>query len=355
MRLLNSTPLLASCVIAVDPDGRERAVVVVKGTFGLPQDGGVAPLASEQAPFVYADTFTGEPGRSAVIYASEFAPYKPRCDLLVLGAAHAPGGEPVTRLEVGVRIGRHSKRFEAVGERHWTMGALGLKPSRPKPFTRLPLSYDVAFGGATEAGAYLPNPVGRGYALGERDAALLGHPAPNTQELGRPLTSPRRNYQPMAFGPLGRNFGPRLELAGTFDAAWLERAYPLLPADFSYPYFQSAPADQQISYPEGGEAIELLNLSPAPAPPFYLPPLDLSVSFVLADETLETRAAVVDTLILEPELARLQLIWRTSLVLASDPRDLVEVAVGAMSPGWHRARRTGKLYFRSLAELMESG
>jgi hypothetical protein len=355
VHLLNATPLLAACMMSVDPDGRERAVIVVKGTFDIPTAGGVAPLGREQMPLVYADTFTEKPGESAMVYESEFAPFKPRCDVLLLGSAHAPAGQVVLSIVVALQLGGLVKRFEVFGQRHWTMGLLGLAPSRPKPFSCMPISYDVAFGGVTSQGAFRPNPVGRGYFEGIRDGDILGQSAPQTQEIGTPISSPRRAYRPMSLGPVGRNFAERLEHAGTYDDAWLEVTFPFLPSDFQYEYFQSAPKDQQIPYPQGGEQVQLLNLSPEPIAPFLLPTLDLPVHFVMADGTQTIQVPVLDTIVLEPDLGRLQLLWRTSIALRKGPRDLREVAVGHMSLGWRRARVAGKLYFRSLAELADAG
>ena len=45
-----------------------------------------------------ADTFTGEPGFSAPVYEVDFAPRKPRCDVLLVGSAYAPEGRPATRV-----------------------------------------------------------------------------------------------------------------------------------------------------------------------------------------------------------------------------------------------------------------
>jgi hypothetical protein len=62
------------------------------------------------------------------------------------------------------------KAFTVWGDRMWETGAMGASPGPPKPFSRLPISYDNAFGGVDdfspfpeEHRTYLPNPVGRGW------------------------------------------------------------------------------------------------------------------------------------------------------------------------------------------------
>ena len=92
MKLLNATRMQANYAMGMEPSGRELLVVVVKGTFQLPRPDEQVALAAEQAPLVDSDLFTGEPGFSAPLYESDYAPFKPRCDVLLNGSAYAPGG-----------------------------------------------------------------------------------------------------------------------------------------------------------------------------------------------------------------------------------------------------------------------
>ena len=111
MELINATRMTAGYNMGLEPSGRESLVVVIKGTFRFPQAGEPAThfaLHDEQLPLVMADTFTGEPGLSAPVYEVDFAPRKPRVDVLLLGSAHAPHGRPATRVETGIRIGNWS-------------------------------------------------------------------------------------------------------------------------------------------------------------------------------------------------------------------------------------------------------
>lgn len=55
---------------------------------------------------------------------------------------------------------------------------------------------------------------------------------------------------PAGFGPLGKAWAPRLALAGTYDARWLDERHPRLPEDFDFAYWNGAPADQQIDFPD---------------------------------------------------------------------------------------------------------
>lgn len=151
MEFINATRMAADCAMGIDVAGRESLVVVIKGTFVLPRDGESMRLTDDQCPLTVADTFTGEPGRSAPILESDFAPRKRSCDVLLIGSAHAPGGRPVPRMQVGLRVGSVVKHFDVVGERRWIAGMGVIRASAPAPFERQTISYDVAFGGVDQA------------------------------------------------------------------------------------------------------------------------------------------------------------------------------------------------------------
>ena len=170
MNLINATGLEAGYTLGIQPDGRELLVVVVKGTFTLPVGGREPSLAEDQQPLVETDEFTGEPGFSAPLREIDFAPKKPRCDVLLNGSAYAPNGEPAERVNVALRVGSWRKSFVVVGNRTWVRDVLWITASPPEPFKTMPISYDNAFGGVdqgegeTETDYYfLENHVGVGY------------------------------------------------------------------------------------------------------------------------------------------------------------------------------------------------
>ncbi|MFQ1040450.1 DUF2169 domain-containing protein, partial [Citrobacter koseri] len=111
MELLNATPLAAAYNQGLDAEGRESLVVIAKGSFDLPLDGREARLLDEQQTLLMVDEFYGEPGFSAPRRECEFVPFKPFCDVLVLGSAQAPGGRPVQQLTAGIRAGTEQSRF----------------------------------------------------------------------------------------------------------------------------------------------------------------------------------------------------------------------------------------------------
>ena len=360
MNLLNATAMPAAWTMGVDPSGREHVVVVAKGTFLIPDDGGPATLApkDQQAPLVMADTFTGEPGRSAPVHEAEFAWAKPRCDVLVNGTAHAPEGRPAERVRVGVKLGRWRKVFDVVGDRVWIQRGATPSPSAPRPFATMPVTYDRAFGGVDDtdpenASAYMRNPIGRGYGAPCSAEHLLGRAVANTEDPRDPVLLPWGDYAPMGLGLIARGWQPRLALAGTYDQHWMDEVFPFLPADFDTRHFQAAPEDQQISEPTAGEEVVLLNLTSEGRARFRLPAeLEVPVAFFPKRGEVEHRRATLDSVLIEPDQGTLRLVWRCTRPLRRDVFEVAEVMVGRASRAWWRAKTLGKTYHASLATLV---
>jgi len=222
MDLINATGMQVGYSLGMEPSGREYLVVAVKGTFTIPAPGQAPALAEAQLPLIEADTFTGEPGLSAPVCESDYPLRKPRCDVLLLGSAYAPEGRPTERVRVGFKFGPISKTFQVVGDRLWQVGNRIRPGSHVRPFARMPITYDRAFGGvdgfhpdSSRHSAYLPNPICRGYHAELKRALVDGTPMPNTEAIQEPIKKPDGSYRPLAFGPVGRGWTPRIQFAGT--------------------------------------------------------------------------------------------------------------------------------------------
>lgn len=360
MELLNATKMLASYTMGIDKTGRESIVVVIKGTFNLPLDGTEPKLCEHQPPIVEADQFSDEPGYCAVTYESEYAPFKPRCDVLVNGSAHAPKGRQVNALEVGIKVASVSKVIEVVGHRFWYTGTGSIGVTSAQPFSKMPVSYDVAFGGIDDfhpdedkRDAYMANPFGKGFHKNLQNPLVHNTPLPNTQERGININRPDKDYKPVAFGPIGRAWPERAQYAGTYDQQWIDEVFPFLPADFDERYFQSAPADQQCDYLQGGELVQLLNFTEQGRTSFTLPRIVVPVTFFRTKGEAEHQKAIIDTLIVEPDLGTFSLIWRSSVPLKKNIFEIPQILVGTKSKGWWRARTLGKTYYPSLAHIAQ--
>lgn len=129
MELLNTTKLVAGYTTSTDKVGREWLVVVAKGTYAIPDRPEREPqLLEDQRPLVMTDIFTGEPGSSAPLYENDFAPGKPRCDVLLNGSCHAPHGKPATAVTVAIKAGSLIKAFKVVGLARTRQGCYQPRP-----------------------------------------------------------------------------------------------------------------------------------------------------------------------------------------------------------------------------------
>jgi len=360
MDLLNSTGMLAGYTMGMKPDGRELLVVAVKGTFVIPKQGEPVKLAEQQVPLIEADTFYGEPGFSAPSYEVDYAPIKHQCDVLLNGSAYAPQGKPTERTQVGLKLGAWMKTFVVTGDRHWEAG-LTITPGNPSKFIVMPITYDKAFGGLdnfhedeNKHSAFMNNPIGKGFHERLSSGLVDGTPMPNTEAVNQPIQNPDDDYQPMAFGPVGRGWSSRLKHAGTYDQDWIDNTFPFLPADFKEAYYQAAPDDQQIPYPKGGEEVVMVNLTPEGRITFNLPTIEVPVVFFRKKGERQETQAVIDTIVIEPDKGIFTMTWRASLPLKRNMFEIPQVLVGKMSKAWWRARELGKTYYPSLAHLAES-
>jgi hypothetical protein len=350
VELLNATRMVAGFNLGVEPSGRELLVVVAKGTFRIPPPDAPDSIAlhETQLPLVMADTFTGAPGLSAPVHEVDFAPRKPRCDILLLGSAYAPRGRPASRVEVGLRVGSWSKTFAVIGPRQWECAVAGVGATPPGVFVRQPISYDVAFGGTdllhedpAQHAAFMANPVGRGFHRHMRVEWVEGRPLPATQEIDHAVRAPDGNYRPMALGPVGRGWDPRYRFAGTYDDVWREKHFPFLPPDFDEQYFQAAPLDQQVPldhFRNGPVEVLLANLTPDGLTRFTIPHLVAPVHVFTRDGEREDHTATLDTVVIEPDEGRFSLTWRMTRPLKKDIFEVAQVMVGKKGREWWQQR-----------------
>jgi hypothetical protein len=339
MELINATRMVAGYNLGLEPSGRELLVVVIKGTFVLPDPGEPVRLADEQSPLVMADTFCGEPGLSAPMHEIDFAPRKHVCDVLLVGSAHAPQGRQVARMRAGISVGAMEKAFEVVGDRVWQAGVTGVTASAPLPFTQMPISYDVAFGGIDRNGdngglddAYLPNPVGRGWHKHLKSSLIDGKPLPNTEQFGKAVAFPGDKYEPMALGPLARAWPQRARYAGTYDDEWLANVFPFLPKDFDERYYQAAPEDQQLPTPIGPTEVMLRGFTPDGVRQFVLPHFEAPVQVFPRAGGRGQQSAKLDTLVFEPDALRFTMTWRLAWPLKKSLHEIAQVVVGRHVP-----------------------
>jgi hypothetical protein len=338
--LENRTPFAAATHVQLDSEGQEVLLVMVSASFEDPGRDGALRTAAEQLPVAFADAPFGNPALSSNRHEADIAPKKPKAEVIVIGAAHAPGDEPAPRVDVGLQAGPIRKVLTVTGDRIVAAGGM----SRPHPFRTMPIVWERAFGGSLPDGnCDVRNPVGVGWkGAGSADPAVLTE-VPNIVYKGDTGPEPR----PAGFGHLGRGWQPRLRFAGTYDADWLASQWPLAPKDFDPHHNLSAPADQRAPSLPPGTPVILVNMTPGGRWTFRLPALRVPLRLVFADR-VETREVAPDTIILEPDLGRVTLKARHAVRLVRNAPRLMEIVLGHVSPVWLNARRKRKAYLNPL-------
>ena len=130
-------------------------------------------------------------------------------------------------------------------------------------------------------------------------------------------------YQPVGVGPLGKWWTPRRQKAGTYDQTWKESRWPRLPLDFDFGYWNAAPEDQQIEYPQGGEELVLAGLTAGQQVwRCKLPRLRPFVRVRLQAGPILPRAMNLDTLVIDFKAGTLSCVWRMTLAARAEVRVL---------------------------------
>lgn len=300
MRVFNDSGLsIGWCSSRVPPHGR-TATLIVKGTFRL-VPGAPAERAEEQPPL------TGdvpEEGGPAIRYASDFAWFKPKADLLLVGSCHAPGGAPTAACRVTFQVGSWKKQLAVVGDRVFRRRWLVFPAlSEPEPFARVRLSYRNSYGGP----GYAANRVGRGHA--ERFDAR--RPLPNLFQLRDVYVDADSRPEPAAFGPMPVTWPQRGAKAGTYNRAWLRERWPDLPENFDWSLMNAAPRDQQLaSYLKGQERVLLEHLHPRHAVYESALPGLRARWFLRANDRFLEVPLHLDTLWIDTDAETAVLLWR---------------------------------------------
>jgi hypothetical protein len=314
MELVNDSPFSAERVVMHDGRSRDALMVVVKATYRMLPDR--MHLADEQLPIQHADTFHGE-ADSSLRYECDLAPPKPATDVVLVGHAHAPRGS-VEELDVGVAVGNTSQKIRVFGDRAWTTSGQTPRPTRPVPFTRMPLVYERAFGGV-DATAEAPehhevegrNPVGVGFRAEQSRRPIEGAPLPNLEDPAALVATPHDRPDPVGFGMIGRSWLPRRGYAGTYDEAWRAQRSPLLPEDFDDRFFQCAhPRMVCAGHLAGGEPVAVTHASPTGRPLSLTLPTAHPTAEVVMGGRPEALPLALDLVVLEPDDERAIVVWR---------------------------------------------
>ncbi len=326
LQVVNPTPLSAALVVFANPAGVECAYAAVKASFDL--SSGLPQFSARQAGFLAGDVHWGDPAATSLRAAADLTHLKPATDILLLGRAIAAGG-PVEAMDVSLRVGPVARRLRVFGNRQWVRQGSDWAVGPIQPFERMPLVWELAFGGRAPVGVpevEARNPVGRGLVGAEEDD-FAGRPLPNIEDPDRLVVSPVDRPAPAGFAPIPPAWQPRRGWAGTYDDAWQTRRAPYLPLDFDPRFFNVAPPGLVApGYLVGGEEVEVIGCTAGGALRFCLPRPSIGLEWDF-DGRAVAAAPRLDTILIEPDQGRLQMVWRAELVVDKRLTRLRQVAV----------------------------
>ena len=231
--------------------------MIVKGTFSFDHEKPARP-APQQMKLCGETSYPDAPDLSC-LYPSDYVPYKPKADIMVIGDCHPDGGSAETA-KVAIELGPLKKELAVFGDRIWRRSKDGnIHPSKPTPFTSMPIRYTKALGGSE----YLRNPIGKGRDNVMSDDGSVHLPLPNIEDPQNLMSNMDHEPLPVGFGPLPTSSVFRIQKQGTRDSVWKNRRAPLRPIDFDWTFYNAAPEDQQLpGYLTGDETLKVSFMHP---------------------------------------------------------------------------------------------
>jgi|CXWL01.1.fsa_nt_gi hypothetical protein len=347
--ILNYTPFSATTFGVLDNRAHQYNLVVISATFeALPSK--PVQLADIQLPVYDSDVYYGQPGSSSIRYEGEIALQKPFVDVLVNGSAYAPLGRKAERVTVSLRVGDINKVLQVSGDRKRRTGLFGATTTSPSSFETMPIVWERAFGGSvTEASnpnkchVDPRNPIGIGFQGALSSCHEIKTEIPNIEYFSQSLEFQETRSEPAGLGTVCRYWQPRAQFAGSYDDEWKAKQWPLLPLNFDNRHYQTAPVDQQSTTIQGGESVEIINMTPEGKWQFTLPIIDIPLRLwpPIRGDAPTFR---MDTVILEPDTYRIILVARAKIPVLRNRAPLEEIILGHVSSAWWRARLKGKIY-----------
>ncbi|HDH0829066.1 TPA: DUF2169 domain-containing protein [Klebsiella oxytoca] len=343
---------VADVFTATDKEGREHLVIVIKATYRIPDNNQHPRSLLPAQPLIESDIYAGEPGYSAVMYEADYARYKMKCDVLFNARTYFTATQNQYQKKARAIVSTIDKTLAVTGPRCWQQKNSKWVISAPLYVDAISLHYGNAFGGEyvwqdsqgnEQRDIFINNIVGTGYGDAKNQASFTNCRLPQVELSQDVVKSPDSLPVPGAFSVQPRNHPARLQYAGTYDEHWRNEVAPFLPEDFDERYFQCAPPDQQIDYPQGGERVMLMNMhKERPTIEFQLPHLGrIPVRILTMDYDEYELTPLADTLYFEPDEERFSIVWRTSLPLKRRIQEIHTVAIGAVGKAWWQRRATG--------------
>ncbi|MEP7123286.1 MAG: DUF2169 domain-containing protein [Byssovorax sp.] len=323
MDVLSICPLRVSSLVWQPQAGSWAMTVVCKATYRL-SPGSSALAEPQEYPNEEENHWNDDPARS--VYApSDLAPFKPSPEVMIVGQAFAPRGEPVSRLFARVIVGEVDKSIEVCADEAFAPD--GTLREGPR-FSKMQLRYERASGGPETS-----NPVG--IRLDAQSSLGLSQ-VPNLRPPGTAIIDRHDFIEPACFGPIASTWPTRRMYLARLAGPWTEDAFAdePMPEGFDSRYFLVAPRDQALGALRPDERIILENLHPElPRLVTNLPGVEPR-AFVDGPERAPWELKLTcDTLWIDTERSICTLTWRGQLRL--EGREQVGRVIVAMASAGH--------------------
>jgi len=323
MDVVSVCPFRVASLLWQRQRGGSVLTIVCKATFDLHP--AQARLAQDQDDPNEDDNHWNDDAARSLYSPNDLVPFKVRADVLLVGHAFAPRGEPARSIPTRLLIGSIDKGIEAYGERAFALDGSFREGAR---VSKVPLRYERAAGGPDTY-----NPVGV-----RQDAPFDTHgltPLPNLQPPGLLIQTRSDIIAPVGYGPIAPSWPGRSERLGihatTFSLHQL-RSQPL-PDEIDPSFFNCAPADQQLDELRDNERIVMENLHPQqPRLVTSLPGFHPRVFAIRSGNAAQEIAVRCDTLWIDTDRQQCTLVWRGQLVL-DRPNTAGRVVVAMEEPG----------------------
>lgn len=320
----NQTPFAHFVFEKMGPGQIIYDVIIIKAACDLRQDR--MQLITDRAEIHIGDEHYAKPETTSLWRAGDLLLHKPATDLFLTGAAQSPKGmedQWACELIVETKSRKYQQQVHLLGPRHWQYTMIsGWHLSKPAPVERLPLRYELAFGGRyPKKGEWIehaPNPIGVGFYDKAKMDKDIHYPAPQIQYLHHQYKAIDDIVPSAGFGPIPRFWEARSRFAGTYDAAWEkqfeEQDMPDYPKDFDYRFFQAAHPDWIIADGVmGGEWISLTGFHGAQGYRVQLPQVRMATHLLTAKGERIARAMGLDTIEIALDESRVYLTWRLTV------------------------------------------
>jgi len=302
MHLTPIGPLSTGSLLWRTRQGAFALTVVCKATYKLAP--GRSPLSSQQDPVREQDACAGVDPNRWLWAPADLVPYKMRADVVLVGHAFAPGGQPARKLRARLMTTGVDKAIEVHCGRRLGLDGRMIEGS---PAAQLALGWDRAV-----------------YAPGNPCGVMVGRPPDafglvSLPSVGWPEDVATSASTPAGFGPIAPWWPGRVEKLGRFRLGALVSTWngAALPDDADNALFQVAPPDQQTAALDAEPWLLLENLHPAtPRLETRLGGVKPRAQVQRLGRAPEPLALVADTLWIDTDRGVCTVTWRGWMLLA---------------------------------------